>query len=138
MKSNDIKKMFHKEGLRYTSQRNLVLDILGAHHTPLTAEDIYIKYHQLDESISLSTIYRILELFLSKDLIVKSHLTDENKACYALKHGHIHYLVCMNCKKVLEIEDCPVHHYEDDIKKMTDFRITGHKLELYGLCPKCQ
>ena len=138
MKSIDIKTLFNKEGLRFTTQRQHVLEILSSQHTPLTAEDIFIKYHQQDESVSLSTIYRVLELFCSKELIIKSHLTDENKAFYTIKNGHTHYLVCVNCKKVIEIEDCPVKLYEDTMQKMTDFKISGHKLEFYGLCPVCQ
>jgi Fur family transcriptional regulator, ferric uptake regulator len=138
MKSNEVKQLFQKEGLRFTSQRNLVFDIMSKHPRPLTADEIYFLYLEQDESISLSTIYRILELFLEKEIITKTLLTDNNKACYVLRHGHKHLLVCLNCKKITEVKECPVHYFEDDIQNATQFKITGHKLELYGLCPECQ
>jgi Fur family transcriptional regulator, ferric uptake regulator len=137
MKSNDVKQLFQKEGLRFTSQRNLVFDIMSKNPKPLTADEIYLLYLERDE-ISLSTIYRILELFLEKEIITKTLLTENNKACYVLKHGHKHLLVCLNCKKITEVKDCPVHHFEDAIQDATQFKITSHKLELYGLCPQCQ
>jgi Fur family ferric uptake transcriptional regulator len=36
------------------------------------------------------------------------------------------------------IDFCPLEKLEKDIGEKNDFDITGHKLEIYGLCPKCK
>lgn len=138
MKQVEIEKLFKKEGLRLTGQRRLVYTILRNSHLPLTAEEIYREYIKNDQAISLSTIYRILEVFVAKDLVDKGNLSFDQKASYVIKQGHIHYLICTNCKKVIEIDDCPFHDFESSIEKETAFKITGHKLELSGLCPDCK
>lgn len=139
MKLTDIKKLFSKEGLRFTTQRQIVFDILRSENKPLTADDIYMRYIKQDHTISLSTIYRILEVFVDKAIVNKSHLTDENKAYFVLNHHeHQHYFVCTSCKKVIDIKECPFHTIEKEIENKTDFVITGHKFELYGYCKECQ
>jgi Fur family transcriptional regulator, ferric uptake regulator len=139
MKLNDYKKLFLKEGLRFTNQRKAVYDILKDADTPLSAEEIYFKYVEDDQSISLSTIYRILELFNDKKMVIKSHIIDSQKATFLLnKHEHKHYLICLLCKKIAEIDGCPFIDYENTLEKNSAWKVTGHKLELFGYCPDCK
>ena len=75
-----------------------------------------------------STIYRIINLFLEKDIISKK--VNNNKIIYNLHSNHKHILKCTKCKKE-ELIDCP---YENiDLK--------GFKLEnkvINGICKDCQ
>lgn len=137
MTDHDLKTLFSQEGLRLTNQRKRVFEVMSEAKLPLNAEEIFLKLLEQDDVISLSTVYRILELFVEKEIVLKSHLS-ENKASYVIKHGHKHYLTCLNCKKVIEIEGCPVPKIEATIQTNTNFLVTSHKLEFYGLCPECQ
>lgn len=75
-----------------------------------------------------STIYRIINLFLEKNIISKK--VNNNKIIYNLHSNHKHILKCTKCKKE-ELIDCP---YENiDLK--------GFKLEnkvINGICKDCQ
>ncbi|MDF2699462.1 MAG: Transcriptional repressor [Haloplasmataceae bacterium] len=136
MKQN---KLFFNVGIKNTKQRNLVYDILHQSSQPITAEEIFLKYQELDEAISLSTIYRILDLFSTKGLIIKTYINENTKACFIINHhDHKHYLICKNCKKVVEIDGCPFTTYEKELEEKTSFTIQGHKLELFGLCGGCK
>lgn len=133
------KELFVSKGLKNTKNRNHVLELLKEAEVPLTAEVIYLKLKVLDTNISLSTVYRILEVFIAKDLVVKSSLSEDNKTRYELhKDEHSHHLVCVNCKKIQAVFHCPLEAYEKAVEKETEFNITGHKLEIYGYCPECQ
>jgi Fur family ferric uptake transcriptional regulator len=115
------------------------MDLLKAEEEPLTAEAIYLKLKESDTEISLSTVYRILDAFITKGLAAKTSLADENKTLYELhKEEHKHHLVCLNCKKIQAVYHCPLRDYEKDVEQETEFNITGHKLEMYGYCPDCQ
>lgn len=135
----DNKELFGKHGIKNTKQRNLTIDILKQTQLPLTAENIFFKLKETDSSICLSSVYRILEVFISKGLVVKSTIPDENKAVFELKRmEHKHHLVCVSCKKMIAIDDCPLAKYEKYLEKDLGFDITGHKLEIFGYCQKCR
>ena len=50
---------------------------------------------------------------------------------------HRHYLICTRCGSAVPISGCPLEALEQSLGKETGFSITGHNLELYGLCPRC-
>lgn len=131
--NNDSNKLY-----KNTKQRNLILEVLEKAVQPLTADDIFIAVKPKYTSISLSTIYRNLEMLLQKDIITKETFND-NKARYELKReNHKHRLICKGCNIIVDIEECPLKALEDKLKSETHFDISDHKVEIYGLCPKCK
>lgn len=119
-------------GLKRTKPRLLVLDVLIKAQSPLTAEQIYCSLP--DHSLSLSTVYRTLELFTEKGVTTKSNIHDSVTFYYALNDKeHRHCAVCLSCGQMRYMQSCPVHELQVD-----NFTVTGHKLEIYGYCEKCQ
>ena len=46
----------------------------------------------------ISTVYRILELFVKKGVVIKTNVMNNEMAVYELnRFKHKHYAVCMNC-----------------------------------------
>jgi len=134
----DNKEIFSKYRIKNTKQRNVVLDILKSSDAPMTAEEIFIETQGSNISMNFSTVYRILNTFVSKDIVIKSSIGEEDKNMYELnKEEHSHYLICNSFKRMIKIGHCPLEEYENQIQKNTKFHITGHKLEIYGYCPEC-
>jgi Fur family ferric uptake transcriptional regulator len=52
--------------------------------------------------------------------------------------GHHHHLVCVECSAVVEIEDCFPSELEARIATRNGFKAVTHKLEFFGVCPRCQ
>lgn len=127
-----------REGMKSTRHRNAILLLLGQSEHPTTAEDLYISLREKTASINLSTVYRTLDTFVSKNLVIKSTM-DDGKSRYELNHHeHKHHLFCVGCHKVISIEDCPMGELQESLKKTIDFDVTGHKLEIYGYCHNCK
>ncbi len=127
-----------KQGCKNTKSRRAVIEILEKSPLPLSAEEIFINIKESGISINLSTVYRVLELIESKGLASKTLLGD-GKARYELTvDGHRHHLICTGCRKMIPIDDCPLFQLEKEVGARTNFDITGHRLELYGLCPECR
>lgn len=125
-------------GCKNTHSRQAVVEVLENASCPLSAEDIFLKIKELGTSVNLSTVYRTLELMESKQLVDRS-ITVDGKAKYEITvDGHRHHLICINCHKSVPIDICPLEKLQKDVGEKTNFNITGHKLELYGLCPKCK
>ena len=133
------KELFTSQGLKNTKSRNLIYDILGQCDVPVTAEQIFLKLKESGASINLSTVYRVLEIFVSKGIALKSNTAENNKALFELNRmEHKHHLVCVGCKKMLSIDGCPLDEYEKALRDKMGFDVTGHKLEIYGYCQDCK
>lgn len=140
MGENRISQSLLKErGLKNTKHRTTILEFLKDIRQPVTAEQIYCDLKEKNISINLSTVYRTLETLSDKELILRHSVAGESKALFEYNNRiHKHYLICIGCKKILSVENCPLHEYEKILEKNTDFLITGHKLDVYGYCPECQ
>ncbi|HNX29742.1 MAG TPA: Fur family transcriptional regulator [Syntrophomonadaceae bacterium] len=133
------KGLLHSNGLKNTKRRNLILDILAQTEQPLTVDQIFLELKQKDISINISTVYRIVETMVSRDLVIKTNLNGESKTFFELnRKEHGHHIICMNCKQMFWLDDCPLDDYCDLLQEKTGFDITGHKLEIYGYCQKCK
>ncbi len=125
------------EGYRQTKQRKAILDVLENAEIPITAEDIYLKLKEKCIDISLSTIYRNLEMLCKEGLVVKSYVMNEDKARFALPDKK-NYLICEKCGKIVIIDNCPFDKFKEELKEVHGFDITGHSVEVYGICPDCR
>jgi len=127
-----------KIGCKNTKSRKAVIEVLENAENPLSAEDIFLCIKKQGSSVNLSTVYRTLDLMESKS-VVNTIVMMDGKARYELTvDGHRHHLVCTNCHKSVPIDFCPLENMEKDIGMRSDFDITGHKIEIYGICPNCK
>jgi Fur family ferric uptake transcriptional regulator len=125
-------------GCRNTKSREAVISALESMQVAASASEILMFIKKSGFSINLSTVYRTLDLMESKGIVEKT-LMGDNKARYELKYEeHTHHVICTGCKKIVPIDYCPVEELEKDVISKTNFNITGHKLELYGVCPECK
>ena len=125
------------KGYRKTKQREAILKVLEKAEYPLTAEHIFMELKNQGINISLSTIYRNLEMLTKEGLTVKSYMMNEDKARYALPDKK-NYLVCEKCGKIVIIDNCPFDKFKEELIEVHGFDITGHSIEVYGICPECQ
>ena len=125
-------------GLKNTKPRMAVaLALVNADH-PITAGEIFRQVGEGMTHVDLSTVYRTLEMMAEKGLIEKTVLNDGMARFQLKKREHRHHLVCTVCSRMEPIEGCPMSEIEARVGQITSFDITGHRLELYGLCPDCK
>jgi len=137
--NSKYKEVLKKEGVKSTRHRYAMLELLEKSKSPLTVEELFILLKEKTSSINLSTVYRTLETFASKNLVIKSNRVDDGKARYELNHHeHKHHLFCVSCHKLIAIEECPIGELQQILKKKIDFDVTGHNLEIYGYCHNCR
>jgi Fur family ferric uptake transcriptional regulator len=135
----DRREDLKRKGLKSTRHRTAILEILEKRTQPATAEQVFFELNRAGISTSLSTVYRELDRLVNKNLVVQVKLNESKKALYEYNRMiHKHYLVCLGCKKMISLDTCPLKAYEKQLEEQTHFRITDHKLNLYGYCPECQ
>jgi Fe2+ or Zn2+ uptake regulation protein len=128
---------FKQHGLKNTPSRDRVFHLLEKE--VLTAEQIFHTMQQHDQTVSFSTVYRILEKFVAKGIIEPLKLNNENSVYYQLITDHHHHqLVCTACHHIQTIEECPLDDFEQKLAKDHQFLVHHHQMTLYGLCQDCQ
>lgn len=125
------------DGLKKTKQRICVFSVLEEAEKPMSAQQIYNQIQASNESVWLSTVYRVLEHFVNEGFVIKTTVMDNSIALYALnRNNHKHYAICVNCHKVIELENCPMDRFEPEFSE-SNFHVLGHKVEMYGYCKDC-
>jgi len=123
-------------GQRLTAQRLLLLDLLrqGEH---LDADELYRRAREKEPRLSMSTVYRNLQLFKKLGL-VQEHYFSEARSCYeARAKGEHHHLICLSCGKTVEFE-CPLSQkMKENLEVQNGFHITGAEVLLIGFCAEC-
>ena len=128
-------------GLKITLPRLKVLEVLEAadpHH--LSAEDVYRKLIETDESVGLATVYRTLH-HLHKAELIEEHSFTKERIVYELKQPNKHHdhLFCLRCSQVVqEFTDKKIEKLQKTIAKDNNFQLINHHTTLFGYCTNCQ
>ena len=130
------RKALNVTGMRATSQRALILEIIRHEH--LDADEIYRQARIRQPRLSLSTVYRTLRMFKELGLVEELHF-DEAHHHYEVKpSSEHHHLVCLGCGEVVEFK-CPLSpKMERDIAREKGFEVTGVEIRMTGYCSKCR
>lgn len=122
------------KSVRMTKQKKWILGAL-CHH-PLSADELFLKLKKSGHRIDLTTIYRNLETLAAAGTIVETHFSD-GVARFELSDGtHHHHVICGECGKVEDIAIDEKILIQATAKK-TDFTISRHILEFFGVCRDC-
>lgn len=124
--------------LKKTKHRQTIFELFKQENRPLSVSEIQQLLHDQNEQIWLSTIYRVLESFMSHHIVNKINMLNDDVVYYELNYNqHVHYAICMNCREVIELEHCPMDLFDSQLKTK-DFKVFGHRMEIFGLCTNCQ
>lgn len=124
-------------GIKRTRQREGVLSVLEGSVKPMSAADICSELEKGGNAAWMSTVYRVLELFVKKGLVVKTGMMNNEMAVYELnRFKHKHYAVCMRCHKIIAMDNCPMEKFIPKLED-EDFHVMGHNLEIFGFCKDC-
>jgi len=123
---------------RTTQQRHLILEIIEWADRHLDADEIYRRARQTSRNISLSTVYRNLQLFKEQGL-VKEHQFDGMRRCYErMPSSWHHHIVCVGCGRVFEFTCPSTEKIKSRLTREKGFKVTDVDVRFMGYCPECQ
>ncbi|QQK07974.1 Fur family transcriptional regulator [Miniphocaeibacter halophilus] len=132
-----IENILRENNLKVTEARKIILNEIINIKNPISAENLYTIVNK-KKKINLSTIYRNLNTLSNKNIINKVVEIDGEVFYQYNSKNHIHHLVCIRCKEVIPLKDCPLHSLENELSNNTGYDIISHSLEFRGICPKCK
>jgi Fe2+ or Zn2+ uptake regulation protein len=132
----DCGKILKEGGLRNTSSRCMVLEVLYKFRKPVRAFDVYNKLkNKMDEA----TVYRTLSSFEEVGIVRQVNLRRE-AVYFELNTDHHHHIVCLKCGAIEDFkESSEIEKILGRIvEKSSRFKnIREHSLELFGICKVC-
>lgn len=126
-----------KAGVRITPQRQAIMRYLISSHSHPTADEIYQALSPKFHNISVATIYNNLRVF--KDIGIVKELTygDSSSRFDFNTHNHYH-IICEKCGKIVDFHYPQLDEVEQLAQHVTDFDVTHHRMEIYGVCKECK
>ena len=125
-------------GVRVTSQRALILEIIRQGKGHLDADEIYRQARGKQPRLSLSTVYRTMRTLKKLGLVEELHFDDTHHHYEVKPPTEHHHLVCLGCGKVVEFQCRLTLKMKRDIAMEKDFEVTGVEVQMTGYCPKCR
>ena len=132
------RRVLKSAGLRMTSQRALILDILNREGGHLDADEVYRRARERQPGLSLSTVYRNLQALKSLGLIDELHFDEAHHHYEAKTSSEHHHLVCLGCGKIVEFGCKLSEQMKQDIARKKGFEVIGVEVHMVGYCSKCR
>jgi Fe2+ or Zn2+ uptake regulation protein/predicted transcriptional regulator len=123
--------------LRMTHQREIILEELRRSKAHPTADELYERIKRKLPRISLATVYRNLEILSEAGLIKKLEISGRQKRFDWDPQDHDH-VYCTQCQRVDNIPTASAPAPYVGAARDKGYRITGCRIEFFGLCPSCQ
>ncbi len=128
MKGTDLKRV----GLKVTLPRLKVLEVLERaepHH--LSAEDVYKKLIEADDSVGLATVYRVLTQFESAGIVARHNFDDGHSVYELASDVHHDHMVDVDTGQVLEFVDERIEQLQQEIVTRQGYELVDHEMVLY-------
>ncbi len=124
LKSHDIKPSF---------QRMKIFEYLITHRNHPTVEMIYKTLVKEIPTLSKTTVYNTLNLFVDKKIAIVI-VIEENETRYDADMGIHGHFKCEKCSSVYDID---IDVEKVDIQSLANFQINEHHLYFKGICNNC-
>ena len=125
-------------GYRLTDPRRAVAEMIAGRDGHFTAADLIDEASRRHPGLGRATVFRALELFASLNLVERVDLPAGEHAYVACERSHHHHAICTRCGRALDVDDQGLADVLAAIGRRSGFRVTTHRLEIFGLCAACQ
>lgn len=122
--------------MKFSRQREIILDTLRRNVIHPTADQVYALLHQAHPTISLATVYRNLNQLAETNIIRKISGLDGATRFDHNTHKH-HHFICSKCRKVYDIPYEIAPALTAQIEAQSGLTIESCDITLRGLCPGC-
>ena len=120
-------------GLRMTEQRRTIARVLDETADHPDVEEVYRRANKADAQISMSTVYRTLRLFAEKGILERHDFGAGRGRWERAPNAHHDHLIDVETGTVIEFRNEEIEALQERVARELGFRLTGHRLELYGV-----
>lgn len=133
--SNALRELQVK-GHKLTRPRRQIIETFFDQRQAVTASDLFQRLEE--RGVSLASVYRTLDLLVELGLAETTVHHGDEQRYLACSLDHHHHIICDQCGRVAELDECLLGPFEALVAERTKFVIEGHTLEFHGRCAFCQ
>ncbi len=122
-----------QKGMRMTDQRRVIAQVIEQAIDHPDVEELYRRASARDPRISLSTVYRTLNLFEESGLVTKHDFKDGRARFEPIPDEHHDHLIDIRTGKVIEFRNEEIEAIQELIAKRLGYKLVDHRLELYAV-----
>lgn len=122
--------------MRYSKQRELILDTVLKNRIHPTAENVYKLLKEDNPELSLGTVYRNLNYLSENDMLKKINVPGGSDRFDGTLARHQH-LICRKCGKVIDVSIDELEGIHNNIMRKKGFSIDIDTLVIEGICSEC-
>ncbi len=131
----ELRTELENAGIRATAQRIAILGFMRENPVHPTAEVVYEALRDKVGSLSLTTVYNTLRLFVENALVTMLTIDDTFRCFDGNVEMHAH-LMCRNCKKIIDMPmPKEIAAFLDGID---NFQADEVQLYVKGICKECK
>jgi Fur family ferric uptake transcriptional regulator len=127
-------------GLKMTRQREVILQVFLEGGKHVSVEELLARVRAIDANIGHATLYRTMRLLVESGVASEHNFSDgatRYEPAEDPSHAHHDHLICTSCGAIAEFENPDVEAIQEQVAREHGYRLTHHRMELYGLCPQC-
>ena len=134
---NSSNETLRKRGYRLTPQRYMILSVIQEADEHLSIDQIMERVQKRNPYVSLSTIYRTLELLRELGLVRENHLPGQQPR-YEMAEGKAHHhLVCRRCRSMIHLDEALLGNLNEQLQEQYGFHNLTLDLVAAGYCDSC-
>ena len=119
------------KNIRMTSQRQIIIQVIEESDDHPDVDQLYLRSVELDNTISIATVYRTVKLLEEAGLIERLEFGD-GKSRYEEAGEHHEHLVDIETGEVHEFYNEELETLKTEIARGMGYDLIDHRLELYG------
>lgn len=137
---SNFKELLKKNSLKFTIQREVILETLYNSNEHLTPESLHtlIKNKFPDLKTGIATIYRTLSLLENSDMVTFLSFGASGKKYELGAKKHHDHIICTACGNITEFVDEQIEKRQHAIADELGFKMSNHSMQIYGICEQCQ
>ncbi|MCL4531674.1 MAG: transcriptional repressor [Actinobacteria bacterium] len=115
-----------------------VLQVLAASEGHPSVQRVYELVRKDFPMTSLATVYKTVALLKEMGEILELGFSDDSNRYDANKPFPHPHLICVKCRSIIDPEVTTLSVLPEEVAQATGYRIVSHRLDFYGICPRCQ
>jgi Fur family ferric uptake transcriptional regulator len=131
--NRDIEALCAAKGMRMTGQRRTIARVLAESEDHPDVEELYRRCSQVDQQISISTVYRTVKLFEDAGIIERHDFRDGRARYEQSPDTHHDHLINLRTGEVVEFRNEEIERLQAEIVRKLGYRLVDHRLELYAV-----